>query len=45
MNLHPDDGIERRFRDTDADETEGLAALMHVLHPSRRQRSKVIRHD
>jgi hypothetical protein len=36
MNLHPYDGIERRFRDTDPDQREGLAALMQVLQLSRR---------
>lgn len=31
MNLHPYDGIERRFRDTDPDAARGREVLLHVL--------------
>jgi hypothetical protein len=32
MNLHPYDGVERRFRHTDATTADGLAIVARVLH-------------
>jgi hypothetical protein len=31
MELHPCDGVDRRYRDSDADRTAGLAAVAEVL--------------
>jgi hypothetical protein len=45
MNLHPYDGVDRRFRHTDADPATGLAIVAHILGLPRTPSSQGLLYD